>query len=164
MHAEIPTRDGHWTHHLEGSWLPAADLGTLEGLGRDWLYVDHGRRDMSWSTHCNTEVARWSLRERGVVLAGPEPSTFVAQAPAPVMRSAMRAAVETLTDDVFSWAPDHIAWSHRYLATNHCRVLCSLVTGEVASKRAATLWAAQSRAFAGYARDWARAWREASTA
>ena len=60
--------------------------------------------------HCNTEVARWSLRERGVEIAAPEPSTFVARVPAPVMR------------------------------------------------------AAESRAFAGSAREWARAWREASTA
>jgi hypothetical protein len=114
------------------------------------------------------------------------------------MGAAMRTSVETLTDDIYAWAPEQVAWSHRYLVTNHCRVLYSLVTGEVASKRAATLWAAdrldprwrlllrqavedrtrgfdrddpprpgqaeQSRAFAAYARDWARAWREPRTA
>ena len=198
LHDEIPTRAGHWTHHLEGSWLPVGDVRTLDGLGRRWLYVDPGWRAMSWSTHCNTEVARWSLRERGVVLAGPEPSTFVAPVPPEMMRVAMRESVKTLTDDIFSWAPERVAWSHRYLVTNHCRVLYSLVTGAVASKRAASLWAAEeldprwrpllqrvveerargcdpddapepgqaeeSRAFAAYARDWARAWRERPTA
>ena len=198
LHDEIPTREGHWTHHLEGSWLPVDDLGTLDGLGRDWLFVNHGWRAMTWSTHCNTEVTRWSLRERGVVLAGPQPATFVAPVPAAAMRDAMRASIETLSDDVFSWAPEQVAWSHRYHVTNHCRVLYSLVTGEVASKRAASLWAAEEldprwrpllhrvveerargfdpddapppgqagegRAFAAYARDWARAWQEPRTA
>ena len=198
LHDDIPTREGHWCHHLEGSWLPVEDVRTLDGLGRDWLFVNHGWRAMTWSTHCNTEVARWSLRERGVALAGPEPSTFVAPVPPEAMRAAMRTSVETLTDDIYAWAPEQVAWSHRYLVTNHCRVLYSLVTGEVASKRAASLWAAEeldprwrpllhrvvedrargfdpddgpgpgqaeeSRAFAAYARDWARAWREPPTA
>ncbi len=70
LHDNLPTRQGHWTRHLEGSYPLRADLRSLGGLGREWLFVDHGWREMQWSTHCNTEVARWSLRERGVVLAG----------------------------------------------------------------------------------------------
>ena len=132
LHDEIPTREGHWTHHLEGSYAVAADLASLDRLGRRWLYVDHGRRDMEWSSHCNTEVARWSLRERGVTVAGPQPSTVVAPVPADVMRARMRADVETLERDIAGWAPAGAAWSHRYLVSNHCRVLYSLVTGEVA--------------------------------
>jgi hypothetical protein len=27
---------------------------------------------VTWSTHCNTEVARWSLRERGIAWAAEE--------------------------------------------------------------------------------------------
>jgi hypothetical protein len=50
MHDEIPTRTGHWTHHLEGSYPILDELRTLAGLGRPWLYVDHGWREMQWST------------------------------------------------------------------------------------------------------------------
>src|SRR5207245_11037068 len=29
LHDELPTRSGHWTHHLEGSYAPRAELETL---------------------------------------------------------------------------------------------------------------------------------------
>jgi hypothetical protein len=48
-----------------------SELRTLRALGRRWLYIDHGWREMRWSAHGNTEVVRWSLREYGVTLAGP---------------------------------------------------------------------------------------------
>ena len=67
IHDEIPTRPGFWTQHLEGSYPLADDLRTLDGLGRDWLYIDHGWRDMQWSTHCNTEataIARGTTQPR----------------------------------------------------------------------------------------------------
>src|SRR5690606_32262539 len=71
LHDEIPTRPGHWTQHLEGSYPIAAELRTLAGMGREWLYIDHGWRRMRFDTHCNNEVTRWSLREHGVRLTGP---------------------------------------------------------------------------------------------
>ena len=46
---------------------------------RQWLYVDRGRREMQWSTHCNTEDVRWTLRERGITLSGPDPRRLVAR-------------------------------------------------------------------------------------
>jgi len=39
LHDEIPTRDGHWTKHLEGSYPRLEELSSLEGLGARWLYV-----------------------------------------------------------------------------------------------------------------------------
>ena len=68
MHNEFPTRREHWAQHLEGSYPPVSELRTLTAVGREWLYIDHGWREMQWSAHCNTEVVRWSLRERGVTL------------------------------------------------------------------------------------------------
>src|SRR5437868_4864036 len=90
LHDELPTRSGHWTRHLEGSYAPRPELETLAALDRQWLYVDHGSRQMQWSTHCNTEHMRWMLRERGVTLAGPEPRTLVREVPADALRGRMR--------------------------------------------------------------------------
>jgi hypothetical protein len=141
FHDEMPTRDGFWTHHLEGSYALLDDLAALDRIGRDWLYIDHGHREMEWSDHCNREVVRWSLRERGVALEGPRPDSFVAPIPPDSIRARMLADLPTLTEDILAWAPRSVAWSQRYLVTTYCRVLYSAANGEVASKRQSLIWA-----------------------
>lgn len=86
MHDEFPTRPDYWARRLEGSYPVLSELRTLDGLGRPWLYVDNGWREMQWSTHCNSEVVRWSLREHGVTLAGPPPRDLVDPVPAAALR------------------------------------------------------------------------------
>ncbi|MEX2395174.1 MAG: aminoglycoside phosphotransferase family protein [Actinomycetota bacterium] len=143
LHDEIPARPGHWTRHLEGSYAPKDELRTLDGLGRDWLYIDHGWREMQWSTHCNTEVVRWSLRECGVTLAGPAPATLVDPVDAGVLRARMRESLKTFLPDLLSWTSLDVAWSQRYAVATICRILYTFATGRVASKRASLLWASE---------------------
>ena len=57
---------------------------------------------MEWSTHCNTEDVRWTLRERGITLAGPEPRPLVAEVPADVLRSRMPALIDSFLPDLLS--------------------------------------------------------------
>jgi hypothetical protein len=102
-------RRQHWAQHLEGSYPLASELRTLRGLGRTWLYIDHGWRDMSWSSHCNTEVVRWSLRECGVTLPGPDPRTLVDEVPAAVLRARMRDYAGEFLPELYrspGWNPD----------------------------------------------------------
>jgi len=141
LHDEIPTREGHWTHHLEGSYAPMRDLETLEALGKQWLYIDHGWREMQWSTHCNTEDVRWTLREHGVTLAGPDSRDLVCEVPGDVLRRRMCQLVESFLPDLRTWISLEIAWAQRYAVTTLCRILYTLDTGEVASKRASLEWA-----------------------
>ena len=141
MHAEFPTRSAHWAQHLEGSYPPLDELRTLRGLGKPWLYIDHGWREMQWSTHCNTEVVRWSLRERGVTLAGPGPRALVDEVPASVLRVRMRECARDFLPDLYSWIHFDTAWAQRYAVTTLCRILHTIDSGEVTSKRAALLWA-----------------------
>jgi hypothetical protein len=145
FHDEIPTRAMFWTHHLEGSYPVAAELRSVAGLGREWLYVDHGWREMRWDTHCNSEVARWSLRERGVTLAGPDPETQVDPVPPEALRARMRRDLPRLLDDLATWIDiDRIAWGQRYAVTTICRQLYTLERAEVGSKPASLLWAIKS--------------------
>ncbi len=141
LHDEIPTRPGHWAHDLEGSYAPRAELETLAALGEEWLYIDRGWREMRWSTHCNTEDARWTLRECGIPLAGPDPRTLVREVPADALRSRARQLIETFLPDLFSWTSLDIAWSQRYAVATLCRMLYTLDSGEVASKPASLEWA-----------------------
>ncbi len=141
FHAEIPTRSGHWPHDLEGSYAPRVDLATLEALDREWLYVNRGGREMEWSTHCNTEDVRWTLRRHGITLAGPDPRRFVAEVPADVLRATMPAQIASFLPDLLSWTSFDIAWAQRYAVTALCRMLYTLETGEVASKPTSLQWA-----------------------
>ena len=140
LHDEIPTRVGFWCRHLEGSYPVAGELRTLGGLGRDWLYIDHGWREMQWSEHCNDVAVRWSLRERGVRLTGPAPATLVDPVPPEEMRAFARASAASFWTDFHTWMSLEIGWGQRYAVTTYCRFLATLATAEVLSKRAALLW------------------------
>lgn len=141
LHDEIPTRAGHWTRHLEGSYPIARELRDLTGLGREWWYVDHGWRCLQRSTHCNLEIVRWTLRERGITLLGPEPATLVDPVPPEAIRARMRADLAMLIPGLRTWAPFDVAWTQRYVVATVCRMLYSLETAEVTSKRRAMEWA-----------------------
>jgi hypothetical protein len=141
LHDELPTRRDHWARHLEGSYPPAGELRTLRAMGRKWLYIDHGWREMQWSTHCNTEVVRWSLRECGVTLAGPDCRTLVDQVPGGVLRARMRSYAQEFLPELFTWTNFAVAWTQRYAVATFCRILHTIETGRVTSKRAALIWA-----------------------
>ncbi|MDQ1688043.1 MAG: hypothetical protein QOK42_1018 [Frankiaceae bacterium] len=164
LHDDIPTRSGHWVHHLEGSYPVAAELRTLDGSGRPWLYIDHGWREMQWDVHCNNEVARWILRHHGVRVIGPPPEQLVDPIPPAVMRDGARKAIPTAISDIEGWVSLDQAWGQRYAVVMMCRLLYTLETAEVASKRAAITWAREhvgrewhsllTRAMEGRTRGW----------
>ena len=142
LHDEIPTRDGHWPHDIEGSYAPIAELASVHSLGRRWLYNDHGQRTLEWDDHCNRAYTRWILREHGIVLTGPEPRSFMAPVPEPLLRDEAATAIRTLIADVGTWLDiDELAWGQRYAVTMACRILYTLDTAQIASKSGALEWA-----------------------
>jgi Domain of unknown function (DUF4111) len=143
LHADIRTRPGSWVRHLEGSYAPQDELRSLSGLGKKWLFIDQGqsRSEMEWSTHCNTEVVRWVLREYGVTLAGPDPKDLVDELDPDVLRAKMREEAKDFLPGMLTWIKLDSPWAQRYAVTTLCRVLYTLETGRVASKRASLLWA-----------------------
>ncbi len=143
FHDELPTRDGFWSRHLEGSYPVAAELQSLDGLRRDWLYIDHGSREMQWSTHCNNVVARWSLRERGVTLLGPDPTLLVNPVSPEAMRDYARTSAATFWADFFPSTSLDIGWAQRLTVATYCRYLATMSTAMGLSKRAALLWGQQ---------------------
>ncbi|CCH30961.1 aminoglycoside adenylyltransferase domain-containing protein [Actinosynnema sp. NPDC047251] len=141
LHDEIPTRAGSWAGELEGSYADVTSLRTVAGLGVPWLYCDHGHRVLIRDTHCNTPHTRWILRNRGITLDGPPVASLVDEVPPEALRAEMRAALPTVLTDVARWAPADVAWTQRYIVTTCCRILYTLHTAQVASKRAALEWA-----------------------
>jgi hypothetical protein len=144
LHREIFRRPGHWSQHLEGSYAPENDVRTLGGLGSEWLFLDNAHEEMCWSTHCNSLEHRWILREHGIILAGPQPRDLVDEVDPEAMRGQMRALVQTFLPDLAAWISlERIAWAQRYAVTTLCRMLYSIETGGIASKRASLVWAKQ---------------------
>ena len=145
LHDELPTRAGHWPHDLEGSYAPIEELASVDFLGSEWLFNDHGQRTLELDDHCNRGYTRWILREHGIVLAGPEPRSFMAPVPEAVLRAEAAAAIPTLLDDIATWLDiESLAWGQRYAVTSACRTLYTLETARVASKAGALEWAQRS--------------------
>ena len=63
-------------------------------LAYPFWYLDHGSDTLVRSEHDNSQVVRWCLREKGVVLAGPDPATLVD----PVSPAALKAEVRRTMD------------------------------------------------------------------
>jgi hypothetical protein len=141
FHDDLPTREGFWNRHLEGSYAPATELKSLAALGRDWLYIDHGWREMQWSEHCNSGVMRWILREHGVTLVGPPVSQLVDLLPRGVLREDMRREIPRFISDLLGWISFDIAWAQRYAVESLCRMWFTFETEQVTSKSASINWA-----------------------
>lgn len=141
MHAEFPDRELSWAQHLEGSYPPRDELRSLGSAGKPWLYVDNGAREMERSPHCNTAVVRWSLREYGVVLTGPEPRNLVDPVSAEDLRVQVRSDARRFMPLLETWAKLDSAWTQPFVIATFCRFLHTVDCGRVTSKRQALRWA-----------------------
>lgn len=166
LHAELFTLPSPWAQHLAGSYAPAAVLRRWSTEPRDppeepraagwtdpgmadmparaypFLYLDNGASRLVRSEHDNSQVVRWCLREKGLVLAGPPPAELVDE----VTPEALRAEIRTLFRRVTTlWLggtiPIDANWLQAFIVTQYCRMLHSLETGTVTSKKAASAWA-----------------------
>ena len=139
MHERIHGLDVPWAQHLEGSYIPKRSLRRLAPSRPPYLYLDNGSSELVWDNHCNTDVVRWSLRERGIVLAGPDPASLVD----PVSAAQLRSEVLTTMHDWVDWAkaPEMSRWRQPVLVLSYCRMLHTLAVGRVTSKREAGEWA-----------------------
>ena len=141
LHDQVPTRAGFWTKHLEGSYADITSLRGVDGLGVRWLFCDHGHRELIWATHCNTLHTRWILRHHGITITGPPITDLVDEVPPQALREEMWAALANAMTGITGWASVEIAWTQRYAVSTYCRIVYTLHTARVTSKRGALEWA-----------------------
>ena len=140
LHQTLYTLPTSWAQHLEGSYIPRKVLRRPDPDRRPLLYLDNGATEFALDNHDNTAVVRWSLREHGVVLAGPDPRELVEPIAADQLRAEMRWALGNWQ----AWFRSIDSISRRALAVavlSHARILHTLAIGEVSSKRTAGEWA-----------------------
>ena len=153
----------YWPSALEGSYVAPPILRRWSGTPRDppgetrdaaWAdpgtsgsparaypfwYLDHGSKTLVRSEHDNTQVVRWCLREKGVTLAGPPPKSLIDPVPAGALRAEVRGTMDQVL--ALDLRPMHlVAWQAFWVGL-FCRMLHTLATGAVWSKKASMAWA-----------------------
>src|SRR5215470_9286456 len=146
MHQRIYDTTGTaWARHLEGSYVPLHVLRRHVPPGVRLPYLDNGSRVIERSDHDDTLVVRWVLREHGIVLSGPDPKSLVDPVSPDELRCEIRRTIQRLGAAVLggpAWVKTR--WGQPYVVLSFCRMLQTLETGRVESKRAGALWALRS--------------------
>jgi predicted nucleotidyltransferase len=135
--------------HLEGSYISIADLNDSSIVGQKELYYfDNGSTEYETSTHDNQWHVRWILRERGIALVGPTPELLLQAVPLNELHNEMKMAmlqVKQLFEDEMDRPLSFFnsRFGQSFVVLTYCRMLQTLHTGTVQSKKAAVKWAKQ---------------------
>jgi hypothetical protein len=149
IQVKIHSTDCYPAKHLEGSYISVADLNNWNIVGEKKLcYFDNGSTAYELSTHDNQWHVRWILRERGITLLGPRPETILRTIPPHELRNEIITAMfdvkrlfEAEIDRPLSFFNSRFGQSFTVLT--YCRMLHTLQTGTVQSKKAGMGWAKQ---------------------
>ncbi len=136
--------------HLEGSYISLGELNDRSTVGKKELYYfDNGSTRYEKATHDNQWHVRWVLRERGITLVGQKPETFMQAIPLQEMINEIKAAMlhgmesfQMEIDQPLGFCNSRFGQS--FYVLTYCRMLHSLRTGTVQSKKAGMTWAKQS--------------------
>lgn len=161
MHNDCVRNNREWEDRIEIAYLSAAVLTTyrsgvsqiavispgepfhVKEAGKDWL--------INW----------WVVREKGVPLFGPSPTTLID----PISREEFLQAVQEQAKDWKEWVyHGRERKAQAYAILTLCRALYAAKNGEQVSKRQAALWVQkqlpQWAALIRRALGWREAWRE----
>lgn len=148
MHDWLSASGMRWADQLEMVYIPVAALRRHDPAHATHPYLGRGPGEhlRVITLHTDWVVHRVVLRDRGIILAGPPPTTLIDPISLDELRSAQ---VELMR---FWWAPmarvgEGVAADflrqrgHQSLAVlTMCRMLYMLRTGEITSKSAAACW------------------------
>jgi predicted nucleotidyltransferase len=142
MHEQIYRLESGWAQHLEGSYFPRKILCQPTRRGRELWYLDNGARALVRSSHCNTILVRWVVREKGIALAGPAPNTLIQPVSAELLRA-------DIFETIIQWGGEILAdpakfnnrFYQSFIVLSYCRMLHDLHAGTNGSKREGAAWA-----------------------
>jgi len=143
MHRQIWASGRKWASKLEGSYIPQKDIRRHEPNHIPTPTVNEGKfyvakRGSDWI------IQRHIIRERGVVLSGPDPKTLIDPvSPDDIRRSVLGILEEwwfPMLEDP-AWLRSHGREYHAFAILTMCRALHALEHGTVVSKPVAARWA-----------------------
>lgn len=147
LHERVFVLDPPFSEELEGSYVSRAALRRFDPATARHPHIDRGEATVHVTQHeVDSIFQRYVLREHGVTLVGPPPSTWVD----PITADDLRQATVELVR--IWWAPmAHDPWRlyqpgyQVYAVLTMCRMLYTLSHGDVVSKPAAAQWALETQ-------------------
>ena len=143
MHKQINEIDSHWAIQVEASYIPQNALRRFDPSNMLHPHMDRGAKEtLHKMSHANDWIIqRHILRERGIVITGPDLKTLID----PVSPNDLRQAV---VDVLPLWAnpilddPSRInkRGYQSFFVLSLCRMLYTLQYGEIVSKPFAAKW------------------------
>lgn len=145
LHARFAGGGSPWADKLEAVYVPYPALRHGAPSASHYPQIERGTAlfkaplESGWVFQCST------LRDRGVVVAGPDPRALVGSIDSQAMRAAV-AAIAGLWREQADTDPEWLDWlrehdNQRFVILTLCRMLYSLASGSVASKPRAAEWA-----------------------
>lgn len=142
MHRRLAAGKAKFKQELEGSYIPLAALRRYDPADTRHAHIDRGSGALQIEQHdTDWVVQRYSLREYGLALAGPDPRSLID----PISADELRDGVLGL---MWWWElqladPCRVAAGpyQAYTVLSMCRILYTLRHGTLASKPAAARWA-----------------------
>jgi predicted nucleotidyltransferase len=139
--------DCYPARHLEGSYISISDLNNASVVGQKKLYYfDNSSTTYEESIHDNQWHVRWILRERGITLVGPKPATILRSIPHHELSNEIKATmlqVKGFFEDEINRPLGFFnsRFGQSFTVLTYCRMLHTLHTGTVQSKKAGMKWA-----------------------
>ena len=145
LHATIFIMDAYYARHLEGAYFPKGILGDLTRTDEPLWYLDNGSLNFERSTHDNTLVNRWVLRKHGIILFGPAPSTWIPTIPEKMLKAEVHETMRDWGEEIMTghYALDN-RWAQTFAVLSYCRMIHTLATGDVFSKKKGAAWAKEN--------------------
>ncbi len=152
VHLDTYNQNNRWVKRLEYSFFPQYILKEhsspyINGKSnnsseRELWYFNNGSVSIERSDHCNTLVTRWTVREMGITIIGPDPKILVS----PIESNELRKEIK---DTMIGWGKELLnnpdpyknRFYQSYLVLNYLRMLHNLHEGKISSKYKGLVWA-----------------------
>lgn len=147
LHAQLAALPNAYANRIEIAYIDRAALKRFRaGLRHPTL--GQGEFLTKCEHHSNWVLERWTVREYGVTLFGPNPQSLID----PISSNNLRQAVRARLNDWVEWARtlDDPEWlaprraAAAYVVETMCRILYSISCGEMSNKQRAVAWAAET--------------------
>lgn len=144
MHAQFDASHSPWSRKVEAAYIPKDVLNQSTPTSATYLQIEKGSTLFRAPLEIGWAFQRYTLREYGIVVIGPELPTLINPVNITDMRQAasmiLRGWLEQSQQDASWRAWAKIRSNQAFVVLTLCRLRYSLETGDVASKLAAARW------------------------
>jgi len=148
VHERLNLMDTYWSTNLEGSYISKYALRRYDPKHANFPNIERGfgerlktvYHDETWNIH------RYIVRERGIVIIGPDPKTLIDPISQNDLRQAMLPALHGWAIEILN-NPNKITRQgyQSYTVLSLCRILYTLKFGDVVSKHKAARWVKETQ-------------------